>query len=53
MKELIYICEAYTPPMLKWREIFLASMYTQIKAPNKILGFSDDFLFIIFFSVLN
>ena len=33
--------------------IFFASMYTQIMAPHKILGFSVYFLFIIFFSVPN
>jgi hypothetical protein len=37
----------------KWLADFLASMYTQIKAPHKILGFSIIFLFIIFFFVLN
>ena len=42
-----------TPPMLKWLEIVLESMYTKIKAPHKILGFSDHFFINIFFSVLN
>ena len=40
-------------PMSKWLEIFLASLYTQIKIPQRILGFSNHFLFIIFFCVLN
>jgi hypothetical protein len=30
-------------PMLKWLEIFLASMYTQIKALHKIVGFNGFF----------
>jgi hypothetical protein len=29
----------------KWLEIFLAIMYTQIKVPHKILGFSDHFYY--------
>ena len=33
--------------------IFFASMYIQIMAPHKILGFSDDFNIIIFFSMLH
>ena len=40
-------------PMSKWLEIFLASMYTQIKSPHKILSFFVNFIIIIFFSVLN
>ena len=39
--------------MSKWLEFFLASMYTPIKAPHKILGFFYHFLFIIFSCVLN
>ena len=39
--------------MLKWLEIFLACLYTQIKIPHRIFGFSNHFLFIIFFCVLN
>ena len=30
-------------PMSKWLEIFLASLYTQIKIPHRILGFSNHF----------
>ena len=40
-------------PMSKWHKKFLASLYTQIKIPHRILGFSNHFLFIIFFCVLN
>ena len=43
----------YTPPMSKWLEIFLARMYTQIKASNKIGGFSHHFFINKFFSMLN
>ena len=30
-------------PMSKWLEFFLASVYTQIKIPHRILGFSNHF----------
>ena len=41
-------------PMSKWLEIFLASMYTEIKTPHRILGFSDQFFYLLyFFCVLN
>ena len=40
--------------MLKWLELFLASVYTQIKIPHMILVFFlIIFLLIIFFCVLN
>ena len=34
--------------MLKWLEIFLTSVYTQIKIPHRILGFSNHFINYIF-----
>ena len=39
--------------MSKWLQIFFASMYIQIMAPHKILGFSDNFFIIIFFFMLD
>ena len=37
--------------MSKWLEIFLASLYTQIKIPHRILGFFEQFIYLLYFSL--
>ena len=53
MKGHMYLCEACILHLCRNGLNFFIKLYTQIKAPNKILDFFDYFFINIFFSVLN